>query len=36
MDKAIDSYITLPNSDTLSLYEVFQESCRHYEILSKF
>ncbi|CAD8173563.1 unnamed protein product [Paramecium pentaurelia] len=36
IEKIIDQYVTLPSSDTLSLYEIYQESTKHYEILLKF
>ncbi|CAD8051365.1 unnamed protein product [Paramecium primaurelia] len=36
VEKIIDKYITLPNSDALSLYEIYCESKRHYEQLMKF
>ncbi|CAD8147515.1 unnamed protein product [Paramecium octaurelia] len=36
VEKIIDKYITLPNSDALSLYEIYSESKRHYDQLMKF
>ncbi|CAD8123204.1 unnamed protein product [Paramecium sonneborni] len=36
IEKIIDQYVTLPSSDTLSLYEIYQETNKHYEILLKF
>ncbi|CAK62262.1 unnamed protein product (macronuclear) [Paramecium tetraurelia] len=36
VEKIIDKYITLPNSDALSLYEIYSESKRHYDQLLKF
>ncbi|CAK68578.1 unnamed protein product (macronuclear) [Paramecium tetraurelia] len=36
IEKIIDQYATLPNSDTLSLYEIYCESQRHYEHLNQF
>ena len=34
--KVIELYAVLPNCDSLSLYENFDESNRHYEILNNF
>ncbi|CAD8121469.1 unnamed protein product [Paramecium sonneborni] len=36
IEKIIDQYVTLPSCDTLSLYEIYQESTKHYEVLLKF
>ncbi|CAD8111333.1 unnamed protein product [Paramecium primaurelia] len=36
IEKIIDQYATLPNSDTLSLYEIYCESIKHYEYLNQF
>ena len=36
VDYKIESYATLPNSDTLSLYEIYQEAMRHYEVMKAF
>ncbi|CAD8071937.1 unnamed protein product [Paramecium sonneborni] len=36
IEKVIDQYVTLPNSDALSLYEIYSESKRHYDVLLKF
>ncbi|KAM3132200.1 hypothetical protein pb186bvf_015660 [Paramecium bursaria] len=34
--KVVDSYATLPNSDTLSLNEILSDSFKHYDIIKKF
>lgn len=34
--KVVDSYATLPNSDTLSLNEILSDSFKHYEIIKRF
>lgn len=34
--KVIEFYATLPNSDTLSLYEIYTEAVRHYETMKRF
>ncbi|CAD8065164.1 unnamed protein product [Paramecium sonneborni] len=36
IEKVIDKYVTLPNSDALSLFEIYSESKRHYDLLLKF